>query len=569
MASNDRIILDEVLKQRHAEVDPGASASDFFELFAAEQIIKDHDLSYDEIESGIVGDGGDGGIDAMYLFVNGELVQEDPDYAHLKKNINLDLIIVQAKTSPGFQETPVERFITVSDDIFDLSKSPANLAGVYNEKLLESISAFRTVHQQLAAKFPNLRVAFFYVTKGDKPDVNVQRKVEKLKAAVHRHFPSAEFFFEFLGASNLLALARRAPQTTYTLALAENPISSEGQVGFVCLVRVRDYFSFVTDETGGLRRQLFEANVRDYQGRTEVNDEIQQSLQEKHPEDFWWLNNGITILAAKASQGGKALTIEDPQIVNGLQTSTEVFNYCKKFNTESDTRKILVRVIVPGEPESRDRIIKATNSQTAVQQASLRATDKIHRDIEELFRPRGLYYDRRKNFYKNEGKPRDKIVGIPHLAQAVMAVLLQRPDTARARPSSLLKKNDDYAKVYNSSYPIQLYYMCAETMRRVEEYLKSSASGLATKERNNLRFYVVMHAVAMLAAKAKPTASDLAKLDVSKLDDARIAASLAVIKSEFSVLGGTDQVAKGPLLLSAIHVQLLGALPSNSGVSTP
>lgn len=561
MASNDRIILDEILKQRHAELVPTATPSDFFELFTAEQVLKDFDLSYDEIESGLVGDGGDGGIDAIYLFVNGELVQEDPDYTHLKKNINLDMIIVQAKTSAGFQETPVERFITASDDIFDLSKPPSTLASVYNEALVEAINSFRLVHQQLAAKFPALRISFFSVCKGEKPDINVERKVDKLKAVVSKHFPSAGFSFRFLGASELLALARRTPQTTYTLPLAENPISSEGQVGFVCLVRVRDYFAFISDEMGALRRQIFEANVRDYQGRTEVNDEIQQSLQEKHSEDFWWLNNGITILAAKASQSGKALTIEDPQIVNGLQTSTEIFNYCKKFNTESDSRKILVRIIVPTEQESRDRIIKATNSQTAVQQASLRATDKIHRDIEEFLRPRGLFYDRRKNSYKNEEKPRDRIVGIPHLAQAVMAILLQRPDTARARPSSLLKRNEDYEKLYSGSYPIQLYYTCAEAMRRVEEYLKSSAGSLATKDRNNLRFYVAMHAIATLSGKACPSRDDLAKLDLLKLDDDWINASLVLVKAEYDVLGGTDQVAKGPALLEVVRTKLASDFP--------
>ena len=159
---------------------------------------------------------------------------------------------------------------------------------------------------------------------------------------------------------------------------------------------------------------MFEANVRDYQGRTQVNDAIQASLQDKATEDFWWLNNGISILATKASLGGKTLTMEDPQIVNGLQTSREIYNYCKGSDETNDERKILVRVMVPTEEESRDRIIKATNSQTVVLLSSLRATDKIHRDIEEYLRPRGLFYDRRKNYYRNEGKPRNKIVGIPY-----------------------------------------------------------------------------------------------------------------------------------------------------------
>ena len=82
-------------------------------------------------------------------------------------------------------------------------------------------------------------------------------------------------------------------------------------------------------------------------------------------------------------QSGKAVTIEDPQVVNGLQTSTEIFKYFSAANTEGDEREVMVRIIVPGKVESSDRIIKATNSQTSIPQASLRATDKVHRDIEE------------------------------------------------------------------------------------------------------------------------------------------------------------------------------------------
>ena len=556
VTDNDRIILDEVLVQSRATTHPSATASDFFEFFTVEQVLKDSDLSYDEIESGLVGDAGDGGIDGIYLLVNGDLVQEDLDYSYLKKQIDLHLIIVQSKTSPAFKETPVERFITVSEDILDLSKEPEVLRDIYGDPLLEAIERFRSVYTQLATKFPTFRVSYYYASKGGGPALSIVRKVEKLEAVVKKHFPTCRFAFRFLGASELLALARRRPQTTHPLTLAENPISSEGQVGFVCLVRLGDFYEFITDSEGELRRQVFEANVRDYQGRTEVNDEIQKSLQENSTDDFWWLNNGISILASNASLGGKVLTIEDPQIVNGLQTSTEVYNYCRKFNTDGDQRKILIRVIVPDEGESRDRIIKATNSQTSVQQASLRATDKIHHDIEQYLRPRGLFYDRRKNYYKNEGKPREKVIGIPYLGQAVMAILLQRPDTARGRPSSLLKKDEDYAKIYNVNYPIKLYHVCAEAGRRVETYIRSSDAALSARDRNNLRFYVAMHAVASLGGKWPFTAEDIASIDINDLDMDRIKGSTGLVRTKYEKLGGNDQVAKGPLLLEVVKRDL-------------
>ena len=57
---------------------------------------------------------------------------------------------------------------------------------------------------------------------------------------------------------------------------------------------------------------------------------------------------------------------------------------------------MLLRVIVPENEETRDKIIRATNSQTPIPKSSLRATDNVHRNIEDYFKPRGLYYDRRK-----------------------------------------------------------------------------------------------------------------------------------------------------------------------------
>jgi hypothetical protein len=123
-----------------------------------------------------------------------------------------------------------------------------------------------------------------------------------------------------------------------------------------------------------------------------------------------------------------------------------------------------------------------------------------------------------------------------------------------------LKKDEDYGKIYNSDYPIGIYYVSAEIIRRVEAYLKSSESGLVTKDRNNLRFYVAMHVVAGLANKPTLSAGELAKLDVSKLSDASIKASLDVVKREYGALGSTDQVAKGRSLLDAVKAKLGGVV---------
>ena len=553
MPTNDQIVLDQILEQRKKEIDPSADDSSFFELFTAEQVLKDFDLSYDEIESGLIGGGQDGGIDGLYVLVNGELAQEDLDFSYLRRDVDIEVIVIQSKTSSGFQETPIERFITISDDIFNLAIDTKSLKDTYRSELIDGIDRFRTCYYQLVGAFPTLRVQFYYACKGATPTRQVIRKGEKLRAAVTAHFPKAHCNVNVLGASDLLDRARQVPKTRYVLTLAENPISSGGQVGFVCLVGLRHYYDFITDDSGNLIRPLFEANVRDYQGSTPVNEEIQGSLQSRNREDFWWLNNGVSVIASDASLGGKMLTIEDPRIVNGLQTSREIYRYFRDSNTENEDRGILVRVIVPKEEESRDRIIKATNSQTVVQMASLRATEKIHRDIEDYLRPMGLYYDRRKNYYKNEGKPRERIFSIKRMAQAVLAIVLWRPDTARARPSSLFKDEESYSKVFDPEYVIAVYALCAATMLHVERLLKSSGAALTAKDRNNLRFYVAMHVIGLMTKSKRPIPAEIGKIDTKKLTERRIKNSLAFVKKEYEGLGGDDDVAKGSALLPVVR----------------
>lgn len=550
MADNDQIILDQVLEQQRTQRAPSVSKSDFFEIFVAEQVLKDYDLSDEEIESGLVGAGGDGGIDGVYIFANGDLIREDFDSSPLKKNVNLEVAIIQSKTSATYDEDSINRLVAVTRDLFNLARSVEEFKSVYNEGLRSAVSTFRTVFEALAARFPTLRFKFFYATRGDSKKVapNVRRKVSDLEAAIKNLFSAAEFSFNFLGAADLLALARRQPLTSFTLAVAES-ISAQG--GYVALVPLVEFAKFIRDERGVLRKNLFEANVRDYQGSTIVNEEIQKSLVARGAEDFWWLNNGVTVVAAKAVQSGKTLTLEDPQIVNGLQTSTEVCNYFSTARTDGENRSVMVRVIQATDPESRDRIIKATNSQTTIPAASLRATDKIHRDIEEYLRPFGFYYDRRKNSHKNEGRQADQIISIPLMAQAVMSIALQRPNDARARPSSLLKKDEDYALIFNPGYPINLYLVISKILKAVQTSLRAR-NDLAPKDRTNLLFYIAMHAAACLVEKAEPTVTELADIDQANITDELVSRSFDIVNPLYQALGATDQLAKGPALRQAV-----------------
>jgi hypothetical protein len=301
-------------------------------------------------------------------------------------------------------------------------------------------------------------------------------------------------------------------------------------------VRLADYFKFISADGKKIRSGLFEFNVRDYQGRTEVNNAIRDTLALNEGGDFWWLNNGITIVCKRMNSSSKTVMLDDPQVVNGLQTSSEVFEYCRSGGDRDEKRSVLVRIIEPEDDFVRDRIIKATNSQTSIPGASLRATDPFQRDIEDYFLTNGYFYDRRKNLYKNQGKPINRIVGIPLLAQAVMAIVLSQPDNARARPTSLLNDDDGYREVFNPTYPLDTFLNCVRILHRVDEYLKDPSSGVGRDQRNNVRYHLAMLSAEIALGSVNVTAEEVAKLSENAITGDILALSFDLWQEEYRAL---------------------------------
>jgi hypothetical protein len=173
----------------------------------------------------------------------------------------------------------------------------------------------------------------------------VSRKIDALQDIIERLFSPMNFSFEFVSASKLLELARKSPSRSYKGPLTENPMST-GQEGYG-LVALPSFHDFITDEEGRFRGHLLKGNVRDCQGKTEVNQEIRNTLENPDSEDFWWLNNGASILCSRAHVSGKALTVGDPEIVNGLQTSREIYGAMSNVDPNQEKRAVLGRILKP------------------------------------------------------------------------------------------------------------------------------------------------------------------------------------------------------------------------------
>ncbi len=96
--------------------------------------MKDFDLTYDDISSGIFDGANDDGIDWAYLLLNGAVVNMDeetilPD----RGEIELLLVVGQSKNEETFKETPVDRLKSRLDVLLKLNVQPKELAAVRPE----------------------------------------------------------------------------------------------------------------------------------------------------------------------------------------------------------------------------------------------------------------------------------------------------------------------------------------------------------------------------------------------------------------------------------------------------
>ncbi|MET4238639.1 AIPR family protein [Bradyrhizobium sp. RT10b] len=191
-----------------------------------------------------------------------------------------------------------------------------------------------------------------------------------------------------------------------------------------------------------------------------------------------------------------------------------------------------------------------------MQPASLRMTDQIHRDIEQHFRGEGLFYDRRKGFYKDQGQPIKRIISVNAVAQAVISIMLQRPDDARGRPGDYFKDEQRYRSIFaTTKVPLPTYLACVRIVRHVDSYL-SKRIALDRRDAKNLVHYVAAMAVRELAGTKIPAASRLPRTDQLK-DDLLLAVLRNVQRFYFKLVkvADSDLVARGPALLKRLNAQ--------------
>jgi hypothetical protein len=322
MTKNDVALLERLLSEDKASRAPDWPGDEHFLYFAAEHWMKDTGLSGDQLLDGNVDGTHDLGIDGFWATIDGRYLTPDFNLALVSDRPRLHLTILQAKATGGFSEDPISKLCVNLPLLLNVDRDDSALASIANAKILDRSRRCLLAYEELGTRFPQLTVDIVYVTKSaEKESGGVKQKATALKRAIKSTLGNDTIAdVRFVNAAEIRHIAASRIAVTRELRVAEGSMGTEFGNAVVCLVRFDDYFKFITNHDEELIPELFEANVRDYGGDVSVNTAIRATLSSQRNEDFWWYNNGVTIVARELTPQPKKLVVRDPQIVNGLQT---------------------------------------------------------------------------------------------------------------------------------------------------------------------------------------------------------------------------------------------------------
>lgn len=422
-------------------------------------------------------DADDAGIDGICFLIDGELVttfNEAQDiFNRPKRNISVTIYLMQAKTSESFDKGEILKFGQGTVDLVTEHSELPQSDFIKDQK--EILNLIIDNVPKLLNGRPD--VCLRYITNSNNP---IAAEIEATRKTIIRDIENTGFFnsveFCYIGLNDLIKLWDKSQNSINALfeVRQSSPYPSMPGVteAYIAIVPLREYVDKVlSDSDGRLRLHIFEENVRAFLGESNpVNKQIQETLKvlEKQ-ERFAILNNGITIIAPEVKIQNEKISIDNYRIVNGCQTSNVLFENRDLIKANA---MITVRVIEATDLDVIADVVRATNSQSKVEEAQFISYESIVRRIERYFlvtedKPGEevkLYFERRIGQYRNTSTPKVRIFSITDTCRAVGAMFLQVPDMAFRYPTKMI--TNYYDKLLNDKNKEIVYYTAALALYR-------------------------------------------------------------------------------------------------------
>ncbi|MGI8307611.1 AIPR family protein [Saccharopolyspora hattusasensis] len=225
---------------------------------------------------------------------------------------------------------------------------------------------------------------------------------------------------------------------------------------------------------------LFDKNIRHSLGVTKVNRDIAATLK-KSPQEFWYFNNGITVLCDALSRSGLyagrtngpvTLRAEGASVVNGAQTVTGIHAAIQESPDVVTEARVLVRLISLENcpPGFAAEITRATNTQNVVVEQDFIALDQVQERLALDFA-----LDLQKNYVVKRGAPEpaaDDGCGVGEAAEALACADDDARMVFRAkRDRELLWEEQTYSSIFPGNVSARRVWNCVRVLRSIKDEL--------------------------------------------------------------------------------------------------
>jgi len=441
------------------------------------------------LESVSVGGADDTFLDGIGIAINDRLVRSIDDINEIvegSRKLTIDFVFIQSKMRPGFEMADLSNFGAGVKLFFSSSPLPENNKVAECRQLKDHIYSNEKVISKLHSN-PSLRL--YFVGTGTEPD-NAHFKAIK-EVIFNELSRQTSCYFERVDVSivdgkRLTKLCRELANSFEVQIDIKDifPLSVDSSTdvkkayAFTC--SASEFLKILRKEDGALRRSLFNDNVRDYLGNNgSINREIEETIVTT-PEMFLLCNNGVTIVCAGFEQiRDKLVRIENPQVVNGCQTSNTIFNL--RDHPNAGKLQLLVRVICTENRSVSNRIVRGTNRQNQVLEEAFEATLPFHQEtLEPYFAAHAdgvkLYYERRARQYSNDPLvKRTHVINLRILTQTFVSMFLDAPHESHRHEAKLLEiyaGDADTRKIFREDHAPAPYFACALAWYMFEKYFR-------------------------------------------------------------------------------------------------
>ena len=457
---------------------------ELFEAFVASAVFrKYHQCDITDIDDDVLVDGGgDGGLDAVGILVNGRLTRTEEDvqfFADNLRRLDVEFVFIQAKSASSFKAADIGSFVFGVEQFFSAVMN-ADSKVQFNVEIQQLIELTRYIYHQSIKMQQNPNCFLYYATTGEwkaAPDPQGRISYGQKQLVDMNIFHNVSI--TPVDAEHLKSIYRELER-----AVVKDVEFSKAAVfpridgvddAYIGLLPGDEFIKLVSTDDGDLNRELFYDNVRDFQGNNPVNSEISHTLgDDQLRHNYPLLNNGVTIVARSINRKGDIFTISDFQVVNGCQTTHIIFQ--NKSNISSETY-IPIKLLATTNSQVVTDVIKATNRQTAVLPEALESLTPFHKELEDFYRIQEshrelsdrIYYERRSKQYSLDNISPRNIVSLTGQIKSFVGMFLNEPHSHPRYYGELLKSY--VGRLFDDDHRPEPYYASGIALITLERWL--------------------------------------------------------------------------------------------------